>query len=126
MGEGGLEAARRLVDEARGYLAKGDPVQASEKLYKVAETCVKALAERHVEDVYKEASEKGRWTVALLERAVEGIADRFGEDFRRWWDTAWTLHVWGFHEEKLDIEGVKRRVEDVESILKLASSAAEK
>lgn len=114
-----LEDIEMLMDEAREYLAKGNPVQASEKLYKAAESCVKILAESYVRDVYKEAEKRGRWTVTLLEKTVEKLADTFGEDFRRWWDAAWTLHVWGFHEEKLDVEAVKRRVEDVENMVKL-------
>ena len=34
------------------------------------------------------------------------------------WDHAWVLHVWGFHEAKLDREAVRRRVKDVEMIIK--------
>lgn len=55
-----------------------------------------------------------------LGKAVEELVDRFGEDFRRWWDVAWILHVWGFHEEKLDVESVKRRMKDVENMMRLA------
>jgi hypothetical protein len=39
-----IELAERYLDEARRYIDRGDPVQASEKLYKVAEECIKALA----------------------------------------------------------------------------------
>ena len=34
------------------------------------------------------------------------------------WGHAWVLHVWGFHEVKLDSEAVRRRVKDVVMIIK--------
>jgi hypothetical protein len=43
--EARVELAERLLDEAREYIGKGDAVQASKKMYKVAEECIKALAE---------------------------------------------------------------------------------
>jgi hypothetical protein len=49
-----------------------------------------------------------------LERAVEAIAERVGEWFRHSWDSAWVLHVWGFHEGKLDSRAVKLRAPSVE------------
>lgn len=39
-----VELAERFLNEARERIDRGDPVQASEKLYKVAEECIKALA----------------------------------------------------------------------------------
>jgi hypothetical protein len=30
--------------------------------------------------------------------------------FRAAWNRAWTLHVWGFHEEKFDPEDVRTRL----------------
>jgi len=62
--------ARRLLVEAEECLAKGDAVRSSEKLYKAAEECIKALAERLNLKEVREAEEKGRWTVTLLEKAV--------------------------------------------------------
>jgi len=41
-----IEFIRNLLIEAEEYLARGDAVQSSEKLYKAAEECVKALSER--------------------------------------------------------------------------------
>jgi hypothetical protein len=40
-----LELAERFLEEAKGFMEKEDPVQASEKLYKVAEECVEIPAE---------------------------------------------------------------------------------
>ncbi len=39
-----LELAEKYFEEAKDYLAKKDPVQASEKLYKAAEECIKAMS----------------------------------------------------------------------------------
>ena len=43
--EAKLELAERFLEEAKGFMEKEDPVQASEKLYKVAEECVEIPAE---------------------------------------------------------------------------------
>ena len=108
-----LKDARRLLEEARGYLTKGDAIQSSEKLYKVAEVCVKALAPDHIKE---EVKKKGRWTVTLLEKAVLEISKR-NPEIIHYWDTAWALHVWGFHEEKFDAEDVQARIPYIERLL---------
>jgi hypothetical protein len=33
------------------------------------------------------------------------------------WDTTWTLHVWGFHEAKLDSEAVKRKATHIKKLI---------
>ena len=107
-----LEEGKRLVDE--------DPVQASEKLYKAAEEAVKQLAHSlGVEDVLKLVEERGRWTVTDLERVVRRLRS-LEPSVVGWWDNANYLHVWGFHEAKLDSESVKIRLPSVEKIVKLA------
>ena len=107
-----LEEGKRLVDE--------DPVQASEKLYKAAEEAVKQLARSlGVEDVLKLVEEMGRWTVTDLERVVRRLRS-LEPSVVGWWDNANYLHVWGFHEAKLDSESVKIRLPSVEKIVKLA------
>jgi len=122
-----LELAERLLEEGRALVDK-DPVQASEKLYKAAEECVKALAKAlKLEDVLKRARSRGRWSVTELEKAVESIADKLGQWLYDAWDRAWALQVWGFHETKLDSEAVKRRLPYIERIVeetrKVLSSA---
>lgn len=110
---GSLERVKlieRLISEANGYLEKGDAVQSSEKLYKAAEECIKTLAEHFKLEEVKEAEEKGRWTVTLLEKSVGKLADKLGMDVELGWDAANYLHIWGFHETKLDAEDVKRRL----------------
>jgi len=117
---GRFELVRRLLAEAEEYLARGDAVQSSEKFYKVAEECVKALSERLGLPEAKEAEVKGRWTVALLERAVRRLADELGVDVQLGWDAAGHLHVWGFHEAKLEVEDVKARIPLIKRLVELA------
>jgi hypothetical protein len=33
------------------------------------------------------------------------------------WDAVWALHVWGFHEARLDNEAVRRRAERVRRLI---------
>ncbi len=117
-----LELAERFLDEGR-KLVDVDPIQASEKLYKAAEECVKALAKAlRLEKVVESARSRGRWSTTDLERAVEAISDRLGQWFYDAWDHAWVLHVWGFHEAKLDSEAVKRRLPYIEKMVEAAKS----
>jgi len=111
--------AFKMFDEAKEFLAKEDSVQASEKLYKVAEETVKALAGEYAKDVVEEAEKEGRWKVGLLEKAVRKISRGLNPEVRHWWDTAYYLHVEGFHEARLDIEGVKERLQEIENLIKL-------
>lgn len=113
-----LELSRRFLREASDFLTR-DPVQASEKLYKAAEEAVKALAvAMNLQDLINTARQRGGWTVTELDKALREASKVLGEDFRRWWDTAWALHVWGFHEAKLDLEAVNSRLKDIENIVK--------
>jgi hypothetical protein len=116
-GEAHLELSHRYLGEGRALVGK-DPVQASEKLYKAAEEAVKALAIFYnLQDVLAGVEEKGRWTVSYLEKAVEAISERLGGWFLQSWDNAWALHVWGFHEAKLDSKAVEMRLPYVERIV---------
>lgn len=111
--------AFKMFHEAKEFLAKEDSIQASEKLYKVAEETVKALAAEYAKDVAEEAEKEGRWKVGLLEKAVRKISRRLNPEVRHWWDTAYYLHVEEFHEAGLDIEGVKERLQEIENLTKL-------
>jgi hypothetical protein len=116
-GEAHLELSHRYLGEGRA-LVNRDPIQASEKLYKAAEEAVKALAIFYnLQDVLAGVEEKGRWTVSYLEKAVEAISERLGGWFLQSWDNAWALHVWGFHEAKLDSKAVKIRLPYVERMV---------
>jgi len=114
-----VEFIRHFFIEAEGYLAKGDAVQSSEKLYKAAEECVKALSERLSLPEVKDAEERGRWTVTLLEKAVRKLSDHIGIDVQLGWDAANHLHVWGFHEAKLETEDVKARIPLIRRLMEL-------
>jgi hypothetical protein len=116
-GEAHLELSHRYLGEGRA-LVNRDPIQASEKLYKAAEEAVKALAVFYnLQDVLAGVEEKGRWTVSYLEKAVEAISERLGGWFLQSWDNAWALHVWGFHEAKLDSKAVEIRLPYVERMV---------
>jgi len=115
--EAHLELSLKYLDEGRALIDK-DPIQASEKLYKAAEEAVKALAILcNLQDVLAGVEEKGRWTVSYLEKAVEAISERLGGWFGEAWDRAWALHVWGFHEAKLDSKAVEIRLPYVERMV---------
>ena len=112
-----VEVALKFLEDGRKLINR-DSVQASEKLYKAAEECVKALTLHFkLEDIIKKVKDRGRWTTTELEKAVEAISDRVGKWFQEAWDSAWALHVWGFHEAKFDVEAVKRRLPYIEKIV---------
>ena len=110
-----LKLIDRFLAEGREYISKEDPVQASEKLYKVVEECIKLLAERYRIPEYEEAMEDGRWWSRLLSRSARRLGQMTGERrIEEVWAEAFDLHVWGFHEKSLDIEHIKPDVAYVE------------
>ena len=112
-----LELAIKYLDEGEGLVDK-DPVQASEKLYKAVEEVVKALAIYYdLRDVLASVNERGKWTVTELEKAALALSRRLGDWFIMAWDAANYLHVWGFHEAKLDGEDVRARLPQIKSIV---------
>jgi len=112
-----LEIAERFLKEGK-RLIEEDPTQASEKLYKSAEECTKALAIHfRLDDVLSKVRERGRWTVTDLEKVIRRAVKELGSEVESWWDTANYLHVWGFHEAKLDSEAVRSRLKYVEKLL---------
>ena len=118
--EARTELARRYLEEGKS-LADRDPVQASEKLYKAAEEAVKALAlRRRLKDILARVRERGRWTVTDLSKAALRLSEVMGRWILDSWDHAWALHVWGFHEAKLDVEDVKARLLYIERLVRQA------
>jgi len=109
------ELAIRFLREGEDLVDRGDVIQASEKLYKAAEEAIKEQAgiHAHAKDVYAEAERRGRWNTTLLFKAARIL----GKEIRHYWDSAWTLHVEGFHEAKLDLEEVKERLEDIKRLV---------
>jgi hypothetical protein len=115
--ESHLELSMKYLDEGRSLIDK-DPIQASEKLYKAAEEVVKALTIYfNLSDIIEKVNERKRWTVTELDKASRMISEKLGKWFRSSWDTAWALHVWGFHEAKLDSESVRDRLPDIEKMV---------
>ena len=112
-----LELSLKYLGEGRA-LVNRDPVQASEKLYKAAEEAVKALAVFYnLQDILSRVEGRGRWVASDLEKAVEAISERLGGWFLQSCDNAWALHVWGFHEAKLDSKAVEIRLPYVERMV---------
>ena len=105
----------KFLEEGKEYIAKGDAVQASEKLYKAVGESIKVLAKRYKLPEYERAEEDGRWRSYRLVQA----AGRLAEDLKKReiedaWARAFNIHVWGFHEGKLGVEEIKRNVPYVE------------
>jgi hypothetical protein len=121
-----VELAERFLAEGRELIDK-DPVQASEKLYKAAEEAVKALATALNLPEARKAIESGGWWSKLLEKAAQGIAKTLEiKEFILWWDTAFKLHVDGFHEARLSSEDVKERYEYIEAMVNTAKRILQK
>ena len=112
-----IEVSRSL-DESKEYIAKGNAVQASEKLYKAVEECIKILAEQHKLPEYSEAKEDGRWKNYLLAQAAGKLAYNLRrKEIEDAWARAFNIHVWGFHEGKFDVEDIKPDVPYVEWLI---------
>jgi hypothetical protein len=121
-----VEIAEKFLVEGRGLIDK-DPVQASEKLFKAAEETIKALAIGLDLPEARRAIESGGWWSKLLEKAAQGVAKALGvKEFILWWDTAFKLHVEGFHEARLSSEDVKERYEYIEAMVNLAKKILQK
>jgi len=114
-----IELLLRMLSEAEEYIEKGDPIQASEKLYKASEEAIKELARRFELSEYEEAERNGRWTTTLLFKAVRRLSERVKPEILDWWTQAWLLHVEGFHEARLDMEEVKVRVSRIKELVNL-------
>ena len=83
-----LDLALAFLEEG-GSLARKNPAQASEKLYKAAEESVKLLAiHLGLTGALSRVGRRGRWAAADLEKAVEAISRKLGEWFRAAWDAA--------------------------------------
>jgi len=116
--EARVELAGKYLAEAKEYLAKGDAVQASEKLYKAVEECIKALAQRYDTPEHREAAREGRWWAQLLGKAARRLARELNEPrITDAWSRAFDIRVWGFHEAKYTVEDVKEDVGYVEWLL---------
>jgi hypothetical protein len=124
--ESHLELSAKYLNEGKSLIDK-DPTQASEKLYKAAEEVVKALTIYfNLSDIIEKVDERKRWTITELDKAFRLISEKLGKWFRSSWDAAWALHVWGFHEAKLDSESVRDRLQDIEKMVMEAQKVAKR
>jgi hypothetical protein len=62
-------------------------------------------------------------TITLLEKAVGKLVDKLGLDVELGWAEANYLHMWDFHETKLDAEDMKKRVPMIMRLIGLTEEA---
>ena len=67
----------------------------------------------------KEVEKVGRWTTELLFKAVLKLSEEVDGRIRSWWNTAWVLHVEGFHEGRLGSDIVLVDYGDIEALVNL-------
>jgi hypothetical protein len=116
----------KFVEQGKEYIAKGDAVQASEKLYKAVEESIKFLAEKYKLPEYERVEEDGRWKTYLLDQASGRLADNLKKrEIEDAWSRAFRVHVWGFHEGKFSIEDIKRHVPYVEWLVNYVKESGE-
>lgn len=109
------ELIEKLLAEGKEYISKGDPIQASEKLYKAVEECIKLLAENERPPEHEEFQKEGRWWSRLLSRSARTLARKLGERrIEEAWTVAFDLHVWGFHEKALGVEHIEPDIPYIE------------
>jgi len=113
-----LELAEKNLEEARDYIKKNDLIQASEKLYKAVEECVKILAQLHKLPQYEKARTEGRWWTHLLGKSARKLSKILKEPrVEQTWAIAYEIHIWGFHEAKYSIEDIEDDIKHVEWIV---------
>jgi hypothetical protein len=115
-----VSLAEKYMSEAEEYVKKGDVVQASEKVYKVAEEVIKALSEKFNLQEYQQAIREGRWYTYLLVSASEVLSTKLGDWVIDGWSSAYILYVWGFHEGKLPINRIEGYISKVRKMLEEA------
>ena len=112
-----LELAQKYLEEGKNLVDR-DPIQACEKLYKATEEAVKALALYfNLREILESVERRGRWSVNELWKSVLKISEKLGEWFMHSWNSAWALHVWGFHETKFNSEDVRKLLPYVEKMI---------
>jgi len=102
------------IKEADELLEKGDIVQASEKYYKAAEEAIKLLAKTlNLKDVIEKVRANRRWTSSLLFEASR----RISQDMYLVWVDAWYLHIYGFHEMRIDYDEAKKLSKNIHKMI---------
>lgn len=118
--------AEHMLRRAREELEGGDPVQASEKLYKAVEECIKILACLNGLEECDIARREGAWWSKLLGRAARRLSLALGEPLIvEAWSHAYDLHVHGFHEHAYTVEEVRESLPLVEKLVEYTRRALE-
>ncbi|MBS7652255.1 PaREP1 family protein [Candidatus Bathyarchaeota archaeon] len=119
--------AEIYLDEAKRYVERGDAVQASEKMYKVAEECIEILSKLYGLPESERAEKEGRWWIELLSKASWKLSKTLRESrIEGVWAIAYEIHVWGFHEAKLSIEDIEGDIQYVEWLFKITKEKIER
>lgn len=102
-----LNLNRKYLKEAEDFLAKGDPVQASEKLWGATAEMVKAVAAKRGIEL---RSHRDLWEF------IDKLADEFNDsDIVKFFSIANTLHQ-NFYEAWMPLSAVKRDAEAVKQL----------
>jgi len=121
-----VDLAERFLEEAKAHLRKGDPVQASEKLYKVAEECTKALAGAFNVPELEEVRKRGSVDGVPARQCIQVFGKKLDEPRIEYaWAIAYDIHVWGSHEAKYGIEEIEGDVTHMEWLLNYTKKLVE-
>ncbi len=119
-----LELAEKHLREAREFLERDNSVQASEKMYKVVEECIKILAQIRDIPEHREALREDRWWPQLLDKSARRLSKELNEPkIADTWSRAYDIHIWGFHEGKYSVEDVAEDIGYVEWLLNYVKRA---
>jgi len=107
MAEHYLDLNRKYIREAEEFLAKGDPVQASEKLWGAAAEIVKAIAAKRGANL---RSHRDLWE--FVDKLADELAD---PDIVRFFSIANALHQ-NFYEAWMPLSAVRKDMEVVKQL----------
>ncbi|AEM39657.1 PaREP1 family protein [Pyrolobus fumarii 1A] len=125
--EARIAVAEHMLMRAREELLEGDAVQASEKLYKAVEECIKVLACLRGLEECRKAQIEGTWWTKLLARAASKLAKiEKNPLILDAWSLAYDAHIHGFHEHSLDPEDIEQRLPRAEELVKYTREALER
>lgn len=104
-----LQLSRKYLREAEEFLAKGDPVQASEKAWGAAAQAVKMVASKRGLELHSHGE---------LHKFIAQLAAENGDErIRKLWQSAGMLHQ-NFYENWLPKEMVTGNIEDVKELVR--------
>ncbi len=123
--EARLEIAEHMLKRAHEELEKGDATQASEKLYKAVEECIKILTCLEGLEECRKAREERSWWTRLLSKAARKLTLHLGENLiLEAWSQGYDLHVHGFHEHGLNVDEVRESLPIIEKLVNYTKKKA--